>query len=160
MGFRSGSIYNGTLGRFLSFSVVFILLPGTLTNEHPTTFTFSYNAPYSPSQTFQQKSDTIPLYPYSDKPVTSNNPKERVQGSSSYVSQSSKKSESATSVVVSTQFQTENLLDQGYSVNDIANELQLTRKEVRKLKRQLKKEEKAAIQLRKKERRKKEGPAI
>lgn len=53
--------------------------------------------------------------------------------------------------IVPTHVQAENLLDQGYSVKEIAKELGLDKKEVRKLKRKQKKEVRAAVAQRKKE---------
>lgn len=151
----TGIIYKNILGRFLTLSVGLILFPGTLQHKQATAFISSFVKPSSPPvPIILPESDSIPAHTDFEMPVATKTPKEKAQASSTQHASTSKNAAKALPLIVSTQVQAENMLDQGYSVNDIAKELQLTKKEVRKLKKRLKKEEKAAVQQRKKDKKK------
>ncbi|QHT65419.1 helix-turn-helix domain-containing protein [Rhodocytophaga rosea] len=148
MGLGNRVIYKNKLGLFVSVSVILILFPGTLKNKQATAFTFT--PPASVETIIEQESDSISFYQTLEQAVAFRKQNESIQGSSMGSSTSTNNAENALPLVVTTQVQAENLFDQGYSVSDIAKELQISKKEVRKLKKRLRKEEKAAIQQRKK----------
>jgi hypothetical protein len=131
--------------------VLLIILPGNFKNKKATAFTSSLLVHSPPFVRIGQASDFIRIPDTTEIPLVSSKSEAMEQASAIHPSTADNNTGSTLPLLVTTQVQAENLLDQGYSVHDIARELELSRKEVRKLKRRLKREEKATIQQRRKD---------